>query len=86
MKRYIDAEELKDSFICQADSAYSLWTLTGICNDIDNMEAADVAEVRHGRWIENDLMYKCSECRFVRWPNPSPYCPNCGAKMDEVEE
>ncbi len=81
MKKYIDAEEFKDSFIYQADSAYSLWTLTGIVNDIDNMPAADVAEVRHGRWSDNIWVWTCSECgndASTDWD----YCPHCGAKMD----
>lgn len=63
------------------------------------VSAADVAPVRHGRWIAdkedvewgNSLVrYRCSECKerpqfdkdkykFVL----SPYCPNCGAKMEE---
>lgn len=88
MKKYIDAKELKDSFIYQADSAYSLWTLTGIVGDIDRMEAADVQEVRHGRWIGADddgVMYKCSVCG--EWSCcRSPYCGECGAKMDEVSD
>lgn len=53
--------------------------------------AADVAPVRHGRWIGYDGdSWKCSICgeedcyaydlnvnRFT-----DKYCPNCGAKMD----
>ena len=52
--------------------------------------AADVAPVVHGRWNSMDG-YKtrkvCSECG---WDVPEygkfySYCPNCGAKMQEVE-
>lgn len=50
-------------------------------------KAADVAEVRHGRWIVTDVV-TCSECRHFtksefagRWN----YCPNCGALMKEDE-
>ena len=57
--------------------------------------AADVAPVRHGRWekaVESQLdthtgeyweeyYYNCLECDYAsEWK--SPYCPNCGAKMD----
>lgn len=69
---------------------------------MQNAPAADVTEVRHGRWIADKedvewgnyfIRYRCSECKerphfskdrytFIR----SPYCPNCGAKMDEREE
>ena len=56
---------------------------------------ADVAPVRHGRWIDaypdiepNPMfMYGiCSECGFEQGLSKYlKYCPNCGAKMDEKE-
>ena len=66
-----------------------------------NIPAADVAEVRHGRWdgegdgyadgeIVIDVWY-CSECGYciddgTDDPNILPnYCPNCGALMDKEE-
>lgn len=57
--------------------------------------AADVAPVRHGRWekaVESQLdthtgeyweeyYYNCLECDYAsEWK--SPYCPNCGCRMD----
>ena len=51
--------------------------------------AADVAPVRHGRWIDGDPY--CPICRKDKfrgldadvWADWQPdYCPNCGAKMD----
>lgn len=67
---------------------------------IDAIPAADVAEVRHGRWIEldecaNEGVY-CSVCHKkvykidYAWSNnpvkmKSPYCPNCGARMDKED-
>lgn len=53
----------------------------------ENLPAADVAPVVHGRWNNMDG-YKtrkvCSECG---WDVPEygkfySYCPNCGAKMN----
>ena len=51
--------------------------------------AADVVEVRHGRWIEQEkyifgVMYDCSICddRILDNGHSWDYCPNCGAKMD----
>lgn len=48
--------------------------------------------VRHGRWIYKEAykdagfgFYKCTECGEPFWFNNMNYCPNCGAKMDEVE-
>ena len=56
------------------------------------MDAADVAPVRHGRWIETGkgllgtASYKCSDCEFpMPFYNGYNYCPNCGAKMDGGE-
>ena len=53
------------------------------------MDAADVAPVRHGRWIDGDPY--CPICRKDKfrgldadvWSDWKPdYCPNCGARMD----
>ena len=58
-------------------------------DDIKEMPSADIAPVRHGRWItkqEKDTFagylysYECSECGRVEQCK-EPYC-NCGAKMD----
>ena len=52
------------------------------------MDAADVAPVRHGRWVQTKapFMNECEDCsacgyRTV-WGHRYNYCPNCGAKMD----
>ena len=54
--------------------------------------SADVAPVRHGRWIlerEPDgkpYCFHCSVCdddfHHIGIVTASDYCPNCGAKMD----
>lgn len=60
---------------------------------IEMQPAADVAPVRHGRWIYGeDIDIQCSVCgtdaltegdyRQTR----SNYCPNCGARMDGEEK
>lgn len=54
--------------------------------DIASVTAADVAPVRHGKWIENygaPNVKRCSVCKTERWAKDSwwRYCPNCGAKM-----
>ena len=60
---------------------------------IEDMPAADVAPVRHGRWVEKEkytfgIMYDCSLCenRILDNGHPWNYCPNCGAKMDKKED
>lgn len=65
---------------------------------VEGIPAADVAPVRHGKWVhsryencsEQFEMVKCSCCGreayamafYVRDGN---YCPNCGARMDGAE-
>ena len=56
-------------------------------HEIGKLTAADVAPVRHGKWIENygaPNVKRCSVCKTERWAKDSwwRYCPNCGAKMD----
>lgn len=65
---------------------------------LSNIPAADVVEVRHGRWMTTDAyphhLY-CSVCyktyaKNAKWVNeldlPTNYCPNCGARMDKEDE
>lgn len=59
---------------------------------IEDIPAADVASVRHGRWeyipqtLDTLSQFRCSVCGW--WSldpsidNAYNYCPNCGAKMD----
>ena len=64
-----------------------------IRQNIMDIPAADVAPVRHGWWTEQEkytfgTMYDCSICdnRILDNGDSWNYCPNCGAKMDEVSE
>ena len=44
---------------------------------------ADVAPVRHGRWIKHDDgVFTCTECENAE-SNESHFCRYCGAKMME---
>ena len=63
---------------------------------VQDIQAADVASVRHGRWIWDDDGYlRCSRCikkapvltQYQDEPvtTTTNYCPNCGAKMDGEE-
>ena len=56
--------------------------------DVDAIPAADVAPVRHGRWIYDKKAQRpyCSVCKgyfYGATNSPMSYCPNCGTKMDE---
>ena len=54
--------------------------------DVDAIPAADVAPVRHGRWIApflsdgGNMCAECSNCRKIRIFDD--YCSACGAIMD----
>lgn len=66
----------------------------GSCSDTDRLRAipaADVVEVRQGRWISKNSdgswrVDACSVCgkdtHYVRYAPAYDYCPNCGAQMD----
>ena len=55
---------------------------------VSRLPAANVAPVRHGRWVKekSDVLIHwhcsvCEKCYFLEEPN-ADYCPHCGAKMD----
>ena len=91
MSRYIDAEKL-------CEFARNHINKSVDCNDIMRFPFADVQEVRHGHWeFRFEGTYSRTRCYCTVCKQPSgiggirknqlkPYCPNCGAKMDEEEE
>ena len=70
--------------------------LNGAIDAIEYTREADVAPVRHGKWILGKEMACCSVCSFktpksipyldtgVKWVPfyATKYCGNCGAKME----
>lgn len=59
---------------------------------LNAMPAADVAPVRHGRWIKDGDFLICLVCETeinkknsLGSYNSKNYCPNCGARMDGAE-
>ena len=53
-------------------------------------DAANVAPVRHGKWIRvgyacGETEWQCSSCKETEWRTSSDrlkYCPFCGSMMD----
>lgn len=87
MRKYIDAQVLIENIhrcLWTNDKPHVEWF-------IDSLPAADVQKVKHGRWITKGQDIFCSVCgeeSAYTWCGASKfssYCPNCGAKMDEVE-
>lgn len=89
MARYIDADQI-EKYVTREDHGTpdERWRPEReFCAIIDSIPAADVQEVRHGRWIEINRemgMRRCDLCgKIVGGQTRSRFCPNCGAKMDE---
>lgn len=76
--------------ICGAE----LTTFCEILMRIKDWPAADVVEVKRGRWIWNEecCCWVCSNCYLSALNNwrglstESNYCPNCGADMRGVND
>ena len=96
MKEYIDRAAVIDLITRR-------YELPELCtHEINSIPAADVVEVRHGRWIEDERTYPgpglannlCSVCGEIAgaWKEGlAPerkwaYCPACGTRMDKEDE
>ena len=95
-KEYIEREavltymsEVKAACISNFEYEASA-VIAGMIGEIkdDEIPAADVAPVRHGRWINENFYTHCSACGKMAIYDKygqefeSDYCPHCGAKMD----
>lgn len=94
MAEYLDREDLLELYRMDDPvlNENGHVPLSVIRQNIMDIPAADVAPVRHGRWIDGDPY--CPICRKDKfrgldadvWSDWKPdYCPNCGAKMDGGE-
>lgn len=99
MVEYIEREELLELYRMDDPvlNENGHVPLSVIRQNIMDIPSADVAPVRHGRWIGVDSSYwrwshdgghmvehitfRCSECARKSIIKTN-YCPNCGAKMD----
>ena len=86
MDEYINREAVYEYFD-KCNSENPKWTPSRVKTLISRQKAADVAPVRHGRWVHHIAGGKqisacwCSVCN-VEHETEQNYCPNCGAKMD----
>ena len=98
MAECVDKEKLQKDFIehfCNGTNCVFIF-IDDILKFIDDEPTADVAEVKHGKWIGKQLdtfrKYEvtCSNCDWIgienydSYDNPFEfnYCPSCGTKMD----
>ena len=92
MAEYIERERLLRKFNIDdmMNVNGTLISLQDARETLSNFTAADVATVRHGRWVCGDYYDVGDVCSECDWDSqmicPSyRYCPNCGAKMDGGE-
>ena len=95
MAEYIEREYAVDAVV---DVYYDTPDINLSCEKFEaailEIPAADVAPVRHGRWLtweeqfprstpkkQSGLGVFCDKCHSHA-DNQTDYCPNCGAKMD----
>ena len=85
MAEYIEREAVKAAVRKRLNNSLIIGWLISIVNEVP---AADVAPVVHGRWIDRSDKgvismthpYVCNRCGRVEMLK-EPYC-NCGARMD----
>ena len=89
-KRLIWDEDAKRHLIALATGHHSeMLHIDMILNAIlHHVPTVDAVEVVHGRWLQDEpATVLCSECNYrANAYNNTPYCPNCGAKMDGGNE
>ena len=82
MAEYIERETAIETIISEPpDAHYPHW----YADKIKAIPAADVAPVRHGRWLcvdtDTEHFFLCNRCKKKEFLQ-SNYCRSCGAKMD----
>ena len=89
MAEYIERESIYKILLMENPFG---WNNDDLAELFREAKAADVAPVRHGRWIDKGEYAVCTECgvrsgTLYDGVEPIPlmtqFCPNCGAKMDE---
>ena len=94
--RLIDAEPLHKALIDHIkrveELGFSTTEARVLLFNVDNAPTIEAEPVKHGKWEKKGISIKgiekefCSECKTWSYGRNKAYCPNCGAKMDEVKE
>lgn len=95
MSDYIERENAKHAvWGCTRDTGIDEAPFEYAEGLLENVPSADVAPVRHGRWVKvygehlsmghRPWAVCCSVCD--KYGDYTNYCPNCGARMDGGED
>lgn len=86
MAEYISKQAFKEKYLCCG------WLPEMSEEEFNSFPAADVVEMRHGRWMDAEsdggcTVWHCSACSCpVKTIGGYPiyrHCPMCGARMDK---
>ena len=87
MAEYINREKILEDI----GTDIAAFTLSMVFRHIRNAPAADVEEVKHGKWVKSSVI-KCSVCgsctdiqsdeAYEKFIESYCYCPVCGSKLD----
>ena len=84
MAEYIEREAAIAWFMPYAHTGESI-DADVVISDIKGMKTADVAPVRHGRWLcvdtDTEQFFLCNMCNGKEYWE-TEFCPNCGCRMD----
>ena len=95
MKEYIERgaitrafREAETDLFTECDERYGIesgYSHEAVESIIASLPAADVAPVRHGRWIKHEGYDECSECHAKSIIGHN-YCHSCGAQMGKEDK
>ena len=82
----IDADELIKQACRSTEWSHGEHPMAVEVDDIDNAEVFNSVTTQHGQWElqEEEPHYCVCSCCHRLATYPSPYCPECGAKMDRL--
>ena len=84
MTEYIEKDEAIRALLIDAPEQVG-YSREDAADCIRYIDAADVAPVRHGRWLLQVVLgqkaWDCSECKTLGSPHWK-WCPVCGCRMD----